>query len=95
MFVGKWKQHSLGKLGFMEIEHLEICEKSGKLFYRFNLLRNYRLCPSMTQSKLQDVDKTKQITKEINRNAIPLKNSIFDLIIQKYLKKFLCKYNLA
>jgi hypothetical protein len=42
-FTGKWKQHSLGNLGYMEIEHLETYKKGGKLFYKFNVLRNSRL----------------------------------------------------
>jgi len=68
-FNGKWKQRGLGKLGSKEIEHLETYEKDGKLFYKFNVLRNSRLRSSIIQNKIQDIGKIRPITREVNLNA--------------------------
>ena len=68
-FNGKWKQRGLGKLGTKEIEHLDTFEKDGRLYYRFNVLRNNRLRSSIIQNKIQDIGKIKPITREFNLNA--------------------------
>ena len=68
-FNGKWKQRGLGKLGTKEIEHLETYEKDGKLFYKFNVLRNSRLCSSIIQNKIKDIGKIKPKTKKLDLNA--------------------------
>lgn len=68
-FNGKWKQRGLGKLGSKEIEHLETYEKDGKLYYKFNVLRNSRLRSSIIQNKIQDIGKIRPIEREVNLNA--------------------------
>ena len=68
-FNGEWKQRGLGKLGSKEIEHLETYEKDGKLFYKFNVLRNSRLRSSIIQNKIQDIGKIRPIEREVNLNA--------------------------
>jgi len=68
-FNGKWKQRGLGKLNGKEIEHLETFEKDGRLYYRFNVLRNSRLRSSILQNKVKDIDKIKPETREFNLNA--------------------------
>ena len=68
-FNGKWKQRGLGKLGTREIEHLDTFEKDGRLYYRFNVLRNSRLRSSTLQNKINDIGKIKPITREFNLNA--------------------------
>jgi len=68
-FNGMWKQRGLGKLGSKEIEHLETYERDGKLFYKFNVLRNSRLRSSIIQNKIQDIGKIRPITREVNLNA--------------------------
>jgi len=68
-FNGIWKQRGLGKLGSKEIEHLETYEKEGKLFYKFNVLRNSRLRSSIIQNKIEDIGKIRPIEREVNLNA--------------------------
>lgn len=68
-FGGSWKQRGLGKLGTKEIEHLETFEKDGKLYYKFQVLRNSRLRSSIIQNKIQDIGKIKPLEREINLNA--------------------------
>ena len=68
-FNEKWKQRGLGKLGTKEIEHLDTFEKDGRLYYRFNVLRNNRLRSSIRENKIQDIGKIKPITREFNLNA--------------------------
>ena len=68
-FDGKWKQLGLGKLGTREIEHLDTFEKDGRLYYRFNVLRNNRLRSSIRQDKISDIGKIKPTTREFNLNA--------------------------
>jgi len=68
-FNGKWKQHGLGKLGTREIEHLDTFEKGGRLYYRFNVLRNNRLRSSILQDRITDIGKIKPETREFNLNA--------------------------
>jgi hypothetical protein len=68
-FNGKWKQRGLGKLGSKEIEHLETFERYGKLYYKFNVLRNSRLRSSIIQNKISDIGKIKPIERELNLNA--------------------------
>ena len=68
-FNGKWKQRGLGKLGTKKIEHLDTFEKDGRLYYRFNILRNNRLRSSILQDRIQDIGKIKPITREFNLNA--------------------------
>ncbi|GKS67495.1 hypothetical protein YTPLAS73_10420 [Nitrosarchaeum sp.] len=59
----------MGKLGTMEIEHLDTFEKDGRLYYRFNVLRNNRLRSSILQNKISDIGKIKTETREFNLNA--------------------------
>ena len=68
-FNDSWKQRGLGKLGTREIEHLDTFEKDGRLYYRFNVLRNNRLRSSIIQDKIQDIGKIKPETREFNLNA--------------------------
>jgi len=68
-FNGKWKQRGLGKLNGKEIEHLETFENDGRLYYRFNVLRNNRLRSSILQNKVKDIGKIKPETREFNLNA--------------------------
>jgi len=68
-FNRKWKQRGLGKLGTREIEHLDTFEKDGRLYYRFNVLRNNRLRSSILQDKIPDIGKIKPMTREFNLNA--------------------------
>ena len=68
-FNGKWKQRGLGKLGTREIEHLDTFEKDGRLYYRFNVLRNNRLRSSILQDKIKEIGKIKPETREFNLNA--------------------------
>ncbi len=68
-FNGKWKQRGLGKLGTKEIEHLDTFEKDGKLFYKFNVLRNSRLRSSILSNNIQNIGKIAPITREVNLNA--------------------------
>jgi len=68
-FNEKWKQRGLGKLGTREIEHLDTFEKDGRLYYRFNVLRNNRLRSSILQNRVEDIDKIKPETREFNLNA--------------------------
>ena len=68
-FNGKWKQRGLGKLGTKEIEHLDTFEKDGRLYYRFNVLRNNRLRSSILQDRIKDIGKIKPETREFNLNA--------------------------
>ena len=68
-FNGKWKQRGLGKLNGKKIEHLETFEKDGRLYYRFNVLRNNRLRSSILQDRIPDIGKIKPITREFNLNA--------------------------
>jgi len=68
-FNGTWKQRGLGKLGSKDIEHLDTYEKDGKLFYKFNVLRNSRLRSSIIQNKIQDIGKIRPIEREVNLNA--------------------------
>ena len=58
-FNGTWKQRGLGKLGSKEIEHLETFEKDGKLFYKFNVLRNSGLRSSIIQNRYKTLGKIK------------------------------------
>jgi len=59
----------LGKLGTKEIEHLDTFEKDGRLYYRFNVLRNNRLRSSILQNRVKDIGKIKPETREFNLNA--------------------------
>ena len=68
-FNGRWKQRGLGKLNGNEIEHLDTFEKDGRLYYRFNVLRNSRLRSSILQNKISEIGKIKPITREFNLNA--------------------------
>ena len=68
-FNDKWKQRGLGKLGTREIEHLDTFEKDGRLYYKFNILRNSRLRSSILQDKIRDIGKIKTRTREFNLNA--------------------------
>ena len=68
-FNGKWKQRGLGKLGTREIEYLDTFEKNGRLYYRFNVLRNNRLRSSILQDKISEIGKIKPETREFNLNA--------------------------
>jgi len=68
-FNGKWKQRGLGKLGTREIEHLDTFEKEGRLYYRFNVLRNNRLRSSILQDRIKDIGKIKPMIREVNLNA--------------------------
>lgn len=68
-FNDSWKQRGLGKLGTKEIEHLDTFEKDGRLYYRFNVLRNNRLRSSIRQNKILDIGKIKPSTREFNLNA--------------------------
>ena len=68
-FNDTWKQRGLGKLGTREIENLDTFEKDGRLYYRFNVLRNSRLRSSILQDKISDIGKIKPITREFNLNA--------------------------
>ncbi len=68
-FNGKWKQRGLGKLNGKEIEHLDTFEKDGRLYYRFNVLRNNRLRSSILQNNIQDIGKIKPKIREFNLNA--------------------------
>jgi len=68
-FNEKWKQRGLGKLGTREIEHLDTFEKDGRLYYRFNMLRNNRLRSSIREDKISEIGKIKPITREFNLNA--------------------------
>ncbi|QLH03000.1 DNA polymerase [Nitrosopumilus cobalaminigenes] len=68
-FNGIWKQRGLGRLGSKEIEHLDTFEKDGKLFYKFNVLRNSRLRSSILSDRIQDIGKIAPITREVNLNA--------------------------
>ena len=68
-FNGKWKQRGLGKLGTRDIEHLDTFEKDGRLYYRFNVLRNNRLRSSILQNRVKDIGKIKPETREFNLNA--------------------------
>lgn len=68
-FNGSWKQRGLGRLGSKEIEHLNTFEKDGKLFYKFNVLRNSRLRSSILSDKISDIGKISPITREVNLNA--------------------------
>lgn len=68
-FNGIWKQRGLGKLGSKEIEHLKTYEKNGKLYYKFNVLRNSRLRSSIIQNKIADIGKIRSIEREVNLNA--------------------------
>ncbi len=68
-FNGKWKQRGLGKLGTREIEHLDTFERDGRLYYRFNVLRNNRLRSSILQDKIREIGKIKPETREFNLNA--------------------------
>lgn len=68
-FNGKWKQRGLGKLGTREIEHLDTFEKDGRLYYRFNVLRNNRLRSSILQDKIKEIGKIKPEIREFNLNA--------------------------
>ena len=68
-FNGKWKQRGLGKLGTREIEHLDTFEKEGRLYYRFNVLRNNKLRSSILQDRIKDIGKIKPMIREFNLNA--------------------------
>lgn len=68
-FNGKWKQRGLGKLGTREIEHLDTFERHGKLFYKFNVLRNNRLRSSILQDTISEIGKIKTHTRKVNLNA--------------------------
>jgi len=68
-FNDSWKQRGLGKLGTREIEHLDTFEKNGRLYYRFNVLRNNRLRSSILQDRITDIGKIKPQTREFNLNA--------------------------
>ena len=68
-FNDSWKQRGLGKLGTKEIEHLDTFVKDGRLYYRFNVLRNNRLRSSIRQDKISDIGKIQPITREFNLNA--------------------------
>jgi len=68
-FNDSWKQRGLGKLGTREIEHLDTFEKDGRLYYRFNMLRNNRLRSSIREDRISDIGKIKPITREFNLNA--------------------------
>jgi len=68
-FNDKWKQRGFGKLNGKEIEHLDTFEKNGRLYYRFNVLRNNRLRSSILQNKVKDIGKIKPMTREFNLNA--------------------------
>jgi len=68
-FNGKWKRRGLGKLGTREIEHLDTFEKEGRLYYRFNVLRNNRLRSSILQDRIKDIGKIKPMIREFNLNA--------------------------
>lgn len=68
-FSDSWKQRGLGNLGTREMEHLDTFEKDGRLYYRFNVLRNNRLRSSIRQNSIHEVGKIKPITREFNLNA--------------------------
>ena len=48
---------------------LDTFEKDGRLYYKFNVLRNSRLRSSIIQNKLHNIGEITQITKEINLNV--------------------------
>jgi len=68
-FNGKWKKCGIGNLGNRQIEHLDTFEKNGRLYYRFNVLRNNRLRSSILQDKISEIGKIKPKTREFNLNA--------------------------
>jgi len=68
-FNHSWKQRGLGKLGTKEIEHLDTFERDGKLFYKFNVLRNSRLRSSILSNHIENIGKIAPITREVNLNA--------------------------
>jgi hypothetical protein len=64
-----WKQRGPGKLNGKEIEHLDTFEKDGRLYYRFNVLRNNHFRSSILQNRVNDIGKIKPETREFNLNA--------------------------
>ena len=59
-FNDKWKKRGIGNLGSKEIEHLEIFERDGKLYYRFKMNRSNRLRSSIISNKIKDIGKYNQ-----------------------------------
>jgi flagellar basal body rod protein FlgG len=57
-FNDSWKQRGLGKLGTKEIEHLDTFEKEGRLYYRFNVLRNNLLRSSSYKIESKTLEKS-------------------------------------
>jgi len=57
------------KLNGKEIQHLDTFEKNGRLYYRFNILRNNRLRSAILQNRTKDIGKIKPETREFNLNA--------------------------
>lgn len=52
-----------------KIEHIDTCEKNGKLFCQLEVKQNTRLRSSILQDSLSEIDKIRSITRGINLNA--------------------------
>ena len=66
---GKWKQRGLGKMDGKEIDSFETFEKDGKLFIKYNVLKNSTLKSSIIYGKIDDIGRIKPSVKKINLNG--------------------------
>ena len=63
------KLRGLGKLGRKEIEHINIVEKDGRLYYSYKVLRTKKLASAIISNQIDDIGKIKEETREVNLNG--------------------------
>jgi len=68
-FNGEWKKRGIGTIGGKEVEHLDTFEKDDKLYYKFQVTRNFTLKKAIIQNKIADIGKIRPEIKMYNLNA--------------------------